>query len=286
MAESLLYIKNRIQAVESIKKITKVMKLIASSKYNKFKAQYDSNIEFTNELENMMNSCLSYIDFSSYKLPTCLTENGGDKKLFILVTNTLGLCGPYFYNVLKMANKEIKPTDDIVFIGEKGYRAYKNKPNKGDKTFIDLLDKLTFDNTNKFRHYIDKLYRENKYKAIYIIYTKYIDGMNTNCVCEKLLPLQVKENASLNNEPTFEGLSSDVADLIVPHYLDALIYYHLIESALSEQVNRKNSMENATTSANKLLYELNLLYNKVRQQKITEEMTEVSSGNNNSLNWI
>lgn len=286
MAESLLYIKNRIQAVESIKKITKVMKLIASSKYNKFKAQYDGNIEYTNELEKMMNSCLTYIDFSSYKLPTCLTENGGDKKLFILVSNTLGLCGPYFYSLLKVANKEIRPTDDIVFIGEKGYRAYKNKPNKGDKTFIDLLDKLTFDNTNKFRHYIDKLYRDNQYSAIYIIYTKFIDAMETKCVCEKLLPLTIDQSKKCDSEPTFEGSSSSVADLIVPHYLDALIYHHLLESALSEQVNRKNSMENATTSANKLLYELSLLYNKVRQQKITEEMTQVSSGNNNSLNWI
>lgn len=285
MAESLLYIKNRIQAVESIKKITKVMKLIASSKYNKFKAQYDGNIEYTSELEKMMNSCLTYIDFSSYKLPTCLTENPGNKKLFILVSNTLGLCGPYFYNLLKVANKEIGANDDIIFIGEKGYRAYKNKPNKGDKTFIDLLDKLTFDNTNKFRHYIDKLYRDNQYNSIYIIYTKYIDAMNTKCVCEKLLPLTIDESKKMESEPTFEGSSSSVADLIVPHYLDALIYHHLLESALSEQVNRKNSMENATTSANKLLYELSLLYNKVRQQKITEEMTEVSSGNNNSLSW-
>lgn len=284
MAESLLYIKNRIQAVESIKKITKVMKLIASSKYNKFKAQYDGNIEYTNELEKMMNSCLTYIDFSSYNLPTCLRENNGDKKLFILVSNTLGLCGPYFYNLLKIVNKEIKPTDDIIFIGEKGYRAFKNRPNKRDKTFIDLLDKLTFDNVNKFRHYIDKLYRDNEYKSIYIIYTKYIDAMETKCVCKKLLPLSIDESKNIDSEPTFEGSSTIVADLIVPHYLDALIYHHLLESALSEQVNRKNSMENATSSANKLLYELNLLYNKVRQQKITEEMSEVSNGNLNSLN--
>ena len=110
--------------------------------------------------------------------------------------------------------------------------------------------------------------------------------METKCVCEKLLPLTIDQSKKCDCEPTFEGSSSSVADLIVPHYLDALIYHHLLESALSEQVNRKNSMENATTSANKLLYELSLLYNKVRQQKITEEMTQVSSGNNNSLNWI
>lgn len=285
MAESLLNVKNRIQAVQSIKKITKVMKLIASSKYNKLKVQYDNNTEFTKELGNMMNICLKYIDFSSYNLPTCLMQNSGDKKLFIMVSNTLGLCGPYFYNLIKVADQNIKPTDDVIFIGEKGFRAYKNKVNWADNKYLNLLDKLTFENVNKFRHYIDKLYRENNYSAIYIIYTKYVDAMTTECVCERLLPLTYSEDKVLTSEPVFEGSSSQVADLIVPHFLDALIYRHLLESALCEQVNRKNSMENATTSADKLLCELNLLYNKVRQQKITEEMTEVASSSTNALNF-
>lgn len=278
MAESLLNIKNRIEAVESIKKITKVMKLIASSKYTKLKTLYDSNSEYTKQLKYTMNLCLKYIDFSSYKLPTCLSQNLGDKKLFIYVTSTLGLCGSYFYNLEKIAEKEIKEGDDVIFIGEKGYRSFKNRVNEVYIDYLHILDHLTFENVNEFRHYMDKLYRDKGYSSIYIIYTKYIDALNTKTVCEKLLPLELSEEEVTNSEPLFEGSSDRVADLIVPHYLDALIYRYFLESSLCEQVNRKNSMENATTSANKLLYDLGLLYNKVRQQKITEEMTEVTSG--------
>ena len=59
-----------------------------------------------------------------------------------------------------------------------------------------------------------------------------------------------------------------------------------LESAISEQTNRKNSMENATSSADKLLYELKLEYNKVRQQKITNEINEIVSGSNDAIDFI
>lgn len=286
MAESPLIIKNRIQAVESIRKITKVMKLIASSKYTKLKTLYDGNLEYVNQLKHAMHLCLKYINYSDFHLPTCLTQNPGNKKLFIFVTSTLGLCGGYYYNLEKVAKQNISKNDDVIFIGEKGYRNFKNLVHKGYTDFIHILDSLTFESANKFRHYIDKLYRDESYSEIDIIYTKFVDAMNTKAVCEKLLPLTYVPDNEVTCEPTFEGSNYKVADLIVPHYLDALIYRYFLESVLSEQVNRKNSMENATTSANKLLYELTLEYNKVRQQRITEEMTEVTNGSGSNLNFI
>lgn len=288
MAESPLIIKNRIQAVESIRKITKVMKLIASSKYTKLKTLYDGNLEYVTQLKKAMRICLKYNHYSTSKLPTCLTQNPGNKKLFIFVTSTLGLCGGYYYNLEKIAKEKISSNDDVVFIGERGYRNLKNKVNKSYLDYLHILDSLSFESANAFRHYLDKLYRDEVYSEIDIIYTKFIDAMETKAVCEKLLPLSYEVSSEDTKEPLFEGTSEEVADLIVPHYLDALIYRYLLESLLCEQTNRKNSMENATTSANKLLYNLTLEYNKVRQQRITEEMTEVTngSGNGSSLNFI
>ena len=109
--------------------------------------------------------------------------------------------------------------------------------------------------------------------------------MSTEARIEQLLPLK---EAKVNYEkplklPFFDGQSAKVADLIVPHYLDALIYRYFLESLISEQTCRKNSMENATSSADKLIYNLKLEYNKIRQQKITQEITEIVSGNNDTL---
>ena len=283
MADNLLSLKKRISTIESIKKITNAMKLIASSRYNKQKNLFESNKDYLLAMTNAMNTCISYVNYSKFKLPTCMIKNDSNKKLYIFITPTLGLCGSYYYNLDKLAKQYLDKESDVIFIGEKGYRHYKDKVNHSYKEFLDLLERLTFANTNYFRHYLDNLYITNKYEGIYIIYTKFINSLNVKATIEKILPLEYKINPQiLKKEPRFEGKVENVADLLVPHYLDALLFHYLLESSLSEQASRKNSMENATKSADKLIDELNLKYNKIRQQNITNEITEIINGSNNS----
>ena len=288
MAESLLALKNRIQTVQSIKKITKAMKLIASSRYTKLKSLYDGNLAYTNALKDAMKLCLTYVNYDSYKLPTCMQSYPGNKKLYIFITPTLGLCGSYYYNLEKLASKIITKDDDVVFIGERGYKHFKNLVHHAYSDYINLLDNLTFDYVNSFRHYLDAIYKKEKYNSISVIYTKFLSSMSTQTVCENLFPLKAEklDNNEKTVEPIFEGNPQGVADLIVPHYLDALLYHLMLESSISEQTCRKNSMENATSSADKLIYDLKLLYNHVRQEKITNEITEIISGSGDSLNFI
>lgn len=284
MATSLLAVRKRINTVTSIRKITKAMKLIASSRYSKLKEIYDSNTSYISSLRLAMEICLENVDYNNKKLPTCLIKNEGDKKLYIFISPTLGLCGSYYYSLDKLAKTILTKDDDCIFIGEKGYKHYKNKVNLANDEFINLLDNLTLDNVNLFRHYIDNLYLTNNYSSVNVIYTEYISALETKAKCIQLLPLIDIDDPSINHkEPVFEGDSYDVASLIIPHYLDALIYRILLESLISEQTCRKNSMDNATSSADKLIYNLKLEYNKIRQAKITQEITEIVSGNNESI---
>ncbi len=292
MAESLLNIKSRINTVKSIKKITNAMKLIASSRYTKLKSLFDDNTKYLDHMTKAMQICLKYANYENRNLPTCMTTNQSNKSLYIIISSTLGLCGGYFHNIEKIVDSILTKdgTQDAIFIGEKGYKHYKDSFNKVYSNYTDLLDNLSFENVNKFRHELDAIYRKEKYSSIYIISTKYINSMEVEAKMEKLFPLQVDQftskiddDPSLQMEPIFEGGISKVADLIVPHYLDELLYRYILESSLSEQTSRKNSMENSTTSANQLIYDLGLLYNKVRQARITQEITEVISGSQDSL---
>ncbi len=283
MADNLLSLKKRISTIESIKKITSAMKLIASSRYNKQKNSFEANKLYLNEMSNAIKTCLKFVDYSKGHLPTCLIENNSNIDLYIYITSTLGLCGSYNYNLEKLAESHLNFNNDVVFIGEKGYRHYKEKVHHAYNEFLNLLDNLTFSNTNLFRHFLDKIYRENNYRSIYIIYTKYINSFSTIATIEKLLPLKVDIDNNLDiKEPLFEGSVKDVTNLIVPHYFDAYLYHLLLESNLSEQTCRKNSMENATESATKLIGSLSLKYNKARQQSITNEITEIINGSSNT----
>ncbi len=282
MAESLLGVKKRIQSVESIRKITKVMKLIASSRYTYFRNLYDGNLSYLTSLEKSMEICLLYADYGNNRKPTCMRKNQGNKKLYIFVTCTLGLCGAYVYNLEKLAKKEITKDSDCVFIGEKGYTHFKNSCNHAYTEYIHLLDNLTYENVNSFRHYLDHLYKTNNYSEVILISTKYENSFSVVAKKEKLFPLEPKVHTGSelkeSVEPIFGSEPTRVADLIVPHYLDAYLYHSLVEACLSEHTSRKNSMENATSSAEDLISELKLRYNKLRQSKITQEITEVISG--------
>ncbi len=281
MAESLLSVKKRIQSVESIRKITKVMKLISSSRYTYFRNLYDGNLIYLDSLKESMNICLHYADYDTNKLPTCMVKNSGNKKLFIFVTCTLGLCGAYVYNLEKIAKNELSKDSDVVFIGEKGYQHFKNLVNNSYTDYLNLLDNLTYENVNSFRHYLDHLYRKNKYSEVILIYTKFENSFSVVATREKLFPLEYKESKKEYVEPRFGSEARNVADLLVPHYLDSYLYHSLIESCLCEHTSRKNSMENATSSAESLIEDLKLRYNKLRQSKITQEITEVISGSSN-----
>ena len=102
-------------------------------------------------------------------------------------------------------------------------------------------------------------------------------------VNKQILPLTKDEIPPVNLEniePMFEPDATQVVNLIAPHYMDALIYRIFLESNVSEHSARRNSMDNATSSADKLTQQLRLTYNKMRQAKITQEITEVVGGAN------
>ena len=124
-----------------------------------------------------------------------------------------------------------------------------------------------------------KLYKKNNYNEVIVIYSQFINSFSINPIKEHLFPLINNSQNDYIKEPIFEGDPKDIVDLIVPHYLDSYLYHILIESALSEQTSRKNSMENATESAQDLIHDLGIKYNRRRQGKITQEITEIISGN-------
>lgn len=286
MPESMLSIRGRLNTVRSIRKITNAMKLIASARYAKWKNVLDGNRAYLDGMEHCLEMCLQFIDFTNKdNIPSCMRINEGQKRLFIIVTSTLGLCGSYNYDLYKVVQANAKHEDDAIFIGEKGLRHFQDYFANCYDEWLGLDQNLDFDSVNAFRHALDALYLKNQYASVHVISTKYVNSMVTKPVCEKLLPV-TKEDIPAPQEgfapPLFEPDPSAVSDKIVPHWLDAVLYNRLVEAMVSEQTCRRNSMDNATDSADKLTDSLKLEFNKMRQQKITQEITEVVSGANAS----
>lgn len=283
MAESLLTIRSRLASVRSIGKMTKAMKLIAAARYAHWKNLWDGNKAYEEAMREALILCLQRVDFTSGDIPNCMVENDEGRNLYIFISSSLGLCGAYNHNLFKFFDQEVTNEDDVIFIGERGYRHFQTRPHKAYDNYLHLTQDLNYDAVNEFRHWLDQVYIREKYKTVSIIYTQYINSINTKVISKRLFPFKKQDIPPFNVEalyPTFDPSPADVANLLVPHYLDAILYRTFLESNVSEQTSRRNSMENATNSAEKITDQLRLTFNKLRQQKITQEITEVVGGAN------
>jgi F-type H+-transporting ATPase subunit gamma len=286
MSEGLIETKRRINSISSTEKITSAMKLVASVKLKRWRTLFDNDQLYYNGMEEVMKKLLENITVKEINsLPSVLSSYpDSTKKLYIVVTSTLGLCGGYNYNLYRKLNEVLQDDDEILFIGNKGYLHYKNAANPLHLEYINLLEDFSYDNIRMFRHQLVHLYNENKYNEVNLVYTKYINSLNFNATILRVLPLNFNKEkvlASENKDIIFEDNLSDVLNLVLPHYIDSLLYNKLIESVVCESASRRNAMENATNNADDIMHDLKIKYNKARQAQITQEIIEVTSGNTN-----
>ena len=288
MSESLVNTKRRIATIRSTKKITKAMKLVASVKYQRWKKMYEDNTAYSTAMKDTMSRTVSGIDFSDSKKPEIMVSYETGKTLYVIVSSSLGLCGAYNYNLFKAIDPILKENDEIMFIGQKAATHYANSSYKTYDDFQGLLDRFSYSAVRRLRHLLVRIYKTGKYSKITLVYTQYKNSLTFLPTFHTLLPLvpeeegiDTKKEDSLET-PLFEPSLENVLNQILPHYLDASIYQKLMESEISELASRRNAMETATDSADKIQAQLQLEYNKARQNAITQEITEVVAGANAS----
>ena len=284
MAQSMLSIKQRLNTVASIRKITNAMKLIAASRLARLQNNLRSARQYQAGMDACLQVCLASVDFSrNPSTPTCLRVNEGERDLYIVVTSNLGLCGSYNAEIFRLLEERLTPQVDAIFIGEHGLRHFQSQVGRAYEDFLHLGETLAFSEVNSFRHFCDHLYLREGYRAVYIAYTEPMNSIVTRAVIKKMFPLISSEDSTkVIPQIEFDPDPVSAADQIVPHWLDAELYRCLLSAAVSEQTCRRNSMDSATDSADDLLRQLRLELNKMRQQRITQEITEVVSGSSRS----
>ena len=204
----------------------------------------------------------------------------------------LALAGAYNHNVIKMTEEMLKgPGKYKLFVlGELGRQYFSKK----DKLELDTGFRYTVQNPTMYRARVIstrmlELFEQGELDEIHIIYTRMVNAMQVEAEKINILPLQ-RMNFVPKNLPSLEGVYQEgvtlypsahsVMDSIVPNYVYGILYGCLVESFCSEQNARMQAMQNATDSAAKMLGELNITYNRVRQADITQELTEVIGGAN------
>lgn len=302
-------IKNRIQSVQSTKKITRAMKMVAAAKVKKAEYTVKASRPFTFELNNMLEKMLSSVsgNYSTFTLkvkhaidnyPKLLERREVKSVGLLLITSNKGLAGAYNANLIKRTLKTIRDYKaeginvKLFIIGQKGISALKKKAKElgveVKNTYLNIIDNPNPTNTYLVVEDMATLYVNGEIDKIELITTRFKNMMSYFVENWTVLPLQ---NVNTNNK--FDGIIESLMEFepdrhhilqqIVPMYLTNIVYQALLEAQASELASRMTAMSAATTNAEKMLHTLSIEYNKSRQAAITQEIIEVASGANAQL---
>ena len=272
-------IKERMASIQETKKITNAMYLISSSKMKQAKKKLADTEPFFYAMQAEIGRILRHVpDMHSHFFDMREKIAQEDRKIgCIVVTADKGLAGAYNHNVIKMTEEMLKgPGKYKLFVlGELGRQYFSKK----DKLELDTGFRYTVQNPTMYRARVIstrmlELFEQGELDEIHIIYTRMVNAMQVEA--ENLPSLEGVYQEGVTLYPS----AHSVMDSIVPNYVYGILYGCLVESFCSEQNARMQAMQNATDSAAKMLGELNITYNRVRQADITQELTEVIGGAN------
>ena len=272
MPQQVTNIKKRIASIKGAYKITSAMKLISTVKLKKWRKAMLDNKAYANEISKFTRELFTYAE--EVNSPYFNVNSKSDKKLYVIISSTLGLCGSYNNNILRLADNEISPNDDILVLGGKGVahfssdgvnlvKGFENYSNLSDSSFIKALFS-----------FVSNKYIDGTYKEIHLIYSEYVNALVFKAKDALILPLE-KSSGNALLPPIIEPSREILIEKTVPIYLKSSLYSKILESEVCEQASRSNAMENATKNAEDLLSQLSIEFNKARQGAITQEIIEI-----------
>ena len=282
MSQSLNKVKKRIVTVEATKKLTSAMKLISSVKFSKLSKEIMIHQDYYHYLKDLASTCFSAAKVNSLDVPYIKKNEGSQKRLIVVVSSSMGMCGAYNINIKKLLESEYKKGDELLIIGKNLIQDLEGDNIKINDSFADILDNLTISNLRILSHYLIEKFEEKEYREIILLYTKYQNPISFVPKKSSILPVEFNfdKKSGLNNGDFEPGLVSFTHEF-TRLYIVTDLYFKIFESYLSEVASRRNAMDNADKNAKDLIEKLTLEFNKARQASITQEITEVVNGSTN-----
>lgn len=276
-AAGLLDIKRRIKSVESTKKITNAMGLVATSKLRKARKELLVNQKFIDSLEPIVKNLAATI--SDYGDNIYFTGNNSEDKLYIVMTSESGLCGGFNGGVVSYLEKLIgneRNNAKIIVVGKRGIGYIKRTGLETVEEYVDISDLPTVKESKVIFERALKMYTNKEVSEVNVVYCDFISPVKQKPKCVKILPIDKLqgESGQLIIEPSEQRVLNDSLNI----YLKGKIRSILLSSKCSEQSSRMTAMDGATKNANDLLDNLNLKFNRVRQYMITQEISEIVGG--------
>ena len=290
MGAELSVYRRRIRSMQSTKKITKAMELIAASRIAKAQQAVNAARPYEREITRVLSALASQ---STINHPLVNDKPNPSRAAVLVITSDRGLAGGYSSNAIKQAEalgnllREEGKEPLTYLVGRKAAAFYRFRNRPVENSWTGFSEKPAYSDAKEVADALIEAFvldtAEGGVDEIHVVYTEYVSALTQKPTAVRVLPLVVEES----DEPApdgplplyeFEPEAEALLDALLPRYVETRVYAALLAAAASESASRRRAMKAATDNADDLIKSLTRAANAARQAEITQEISEIVGG--------
>lgn len=286
---SLKDVKTKIGGVKKTSQITSAMNMVAAAKLRGAQQKMEDFRPYTEKFNQAMSSLSANMERGRFPL---MESREVEMVEIVIVTSDRGLCGSFNANIFKMVEKLAAGYEaegkkvSLVCVGKKG-NAYFRKSGKVRKAYVDIMGNFQMFNARAIAQDVAGNFLGGDADRVEVVYGKFHSVAVQKPEVEVLLPVQPHEGAvegeseaggAAAGDYIYEPSPTEIMDVLLPLYMNVVIYHAMLETGASEHAARMTAMDNATRACKDMIQDLTLLYNKARQAGITAELMDIVGG--------
>ncbi len=283
-------LRGRIKAMQSTKKITRAMELIAGSRIVKAQQRVQAAVPYSELITEVVKDLAAA--GASSDAPMLAGRADVETTCYVAITADRGLCGGYNAGVQRATEGEVKADVlagkgyRIVPVGKKAEGYFRFRGYELTESFMGFSDQPSYEDARRIGEYVVDLFVSGQVDKVELVYTRFITAGSQEVVLRPLVPLSAttvvggdgKDTAGGGASFEFEPDPTEILDTLLPRYVEARIYAALLNAAASEHAFRQRAMKSATDNAEDLIKSLSIVMNRARQASITSEIMEIVGG--------
>ncbi len=273
----------RMKSVQSTRKITRTMEMVATSKLRRAQLRVHQARPYAERLasvvENLITPELAEIE------PILRQPDRIRRAAVVLITSNRGLCGAFNVNLIRKARElsdELHASEvatDLHVVGKKGIAYFRFRHVEMATTRTDIGDNPTQEHARSLIEPLAGQFLDERIDAIYVVHAEFRSIMSTPPITRRLLPVYVPEERP-KREPYYilDPSAKEILMRLLPLHLTNSMFRALVENAAAEHGARRTAMKSATDNADEFLTTLRRQFNRARQQEITSQLAEIIGG--------
>ena len=280
---SLKDVKTQIAGVKKTSQITKAMNMVAAAKLRGAQQKMENFRPYAEKFNTAMGNLSAGMDSGQFPLMEVRDVKSVE---LVVVTSDRGLCGSFNTNIIKQAERLLRQFEgegkkvSLVCIGKKGATYFK-KSGKVRKRYPDIMGTFQMFNARSIAQEVAANFLAGEADEVQVVYGKFRSVAVQRPATVTLLPIKPLDEGAERSAAAdyiYEPSPTEIMEVILPLYLNVMVYHAMLEVSASEHAARMTAMDNATNACKDIIHNLTLIYNKARQAGITAELMDIVGG--------